>query len=215
MLTRKSTSSEVVAPEEFITSTTRVTTETVRVNELTAAQIERINLNLLYEANPIGKVVELNGKEVTVTGYREFKGELCYQCQYVDKNGKITSRAVSAEHLDVSLITADTSIATVTKVADIIANRINEGIPVSLGMESSSPRRPKAFGISGEELRAMRMAKRMTQVAVAVSLGMAPGSSAAVGDWEADRVNVPPKHQARLLELYKMEDEEELLDEAE
>ena len=211
----QSTTTTVEAPEEYTTSTTRVTTETVQVNQLTVAQIERINLNLLYESNPIGKAIEVNGKEGTVTGYREWKGELVYQGTFSDKNGKAVTRLVKPEYLGVNLVTIETDIATVTKVASTIANLLNEGIPVSVAVESSSPRRPKAFGIKGKELRAMRMAKRMTQVSVAVALGMAPGSSAAVGDWEADRVNVPPKHQARLLELYRIEEEDELDEEAE
>ena len=58
------------------------------------------------------------------------------------------------------------------------------------------------FPYSGAELKAMREQAGLTQVAVALALGLAVGSSAGVGDWEADRLKVPVKHRANLLALY-------------
>ena len=60
----------------------------------------------------------------------------------------------------------------------------------------------KDFPYSGAQLRAMREEAGLTQVQVALALGLAEGSSAGVGDWEAERLEVPAKHQAKLIELY-------------
>ena len=61
---------------------------------------------------------------------------------------------------------------------------------------------PSNFPYSGAQLRAMREQAGLTQVQVALALDLAKGSSAAVGDWEAERLKVPAKHQAKLRELY-------------
>ena len=58
------------------------------------------------------------------------------------------------------------------------------------------------FPYSGAQLRAMRERAGLTQVEVALALGLAAGSSAGVGDWEADRLKVPAKHRANLIALY-------------
>ena len=58
------------------------------------------------------------------------------------------------------------------------------------------------FPYSGAELKAMRKRAGLTQIAVALALGLAAGSSAAVGDWEAERLKVPLRHQAKLIALY-------------
>ena len=58
------------------------------------------------------------------------------------------------------------------------------------------------FPYSGVALKAMRERAGLTQVEVALALGLAAGSAAAVGDWEAERLKVPPKHQAKLVALY-------------
>ena len=58
------------------------------------------------------------------------------------------------------------------------------------------------FPYSGVALKAMRERAGLTQVEVALALGLAAGSAAGVGDWEAERLKVPPKHQAKLVDLY-------------
>ena len=58
------------------------------------------------------------------------------------------------------------------------------------------------FPDSGGELKAMRERVGLTQVQVALKLGLAAGSAAAVGDWEAGRLKVPLKHQTKLIALY-------------
>ena len=58
------------------------------------------------------------------------------------------------------------------------------------------------FSYSGVQLRAMRKQAGLTQVQVALALGLAAGSSAGVGDWETERLSVPTKHQAKLMALY-------------
>ena len=60
------------------------------------------------------------------------------------------------------------------------------------------------FPYSGVELKAMRERAGLTQVEVALALGLAAGSSAGVGDWEAERLKVPAKHHAKLKELYSI-----------
>ena len=58
------------------------------------------------------------------------------------------------------------------------------------------------FPYAGAQLKAMREQAGLTQVEVALALGLAAGSSAGVGDWEAERLKVPAKHQAKLMALY-------------
>ena len=58
------------------------------------------------------------------------------------------------------------------------------------------------FPYSGEKLKEMRNQVGLTQGRVALELGLAEGSAAAVGDWEAGRLKVPLKHQAKLIALY-------------
>ena len=62
------------------------------------------------------------------------------------------------------------------------------------------------FPYSGAQLKAMRERAGLTQVEVALALGLAAGSSAGVGDWEAERLQVPDKHQANLIALYSTTD---------
>ncbi len=64
------------------------------------------------------------------------------------------------------------------------------------------PNQQSDFPYSGAQLKAMRERAGLTQVEVALALGLAAGSSAGVGDWEAERVKVPAKHQAKLMALY-------------
>ena len=58
------------------------------------------------------------------------------------------------------------------------------------------------FPYTGAQLKAVREQAGLTQVQVALALGLAAGSSAGVGDWKAERLKVPPKHQAKLIALY-------------
>jgi transcriptional regulator with XRE-family HTH domain len=59
------------------------------------------------------------------------------------------------------------------------------------------------FSYTGPEMKALRLKAGLTQGDVAVALGMKCSSSAAIGDWEAERVKVPAKHHATLLSLYE------------
>ena len=59
------------------------------------------------------------------------------------------------------------------------------------------------FPLTGPEMRALRREVGLTQGDVAVALGMKRSSSAAIGDWEAERLKVPTKHHVKLLSLYK------------
>ena len=59
------------------------------------------------------------------------------------------------------------------------------------------------FPYTGPQIKALRENAGLTQVAVAVKLGMKRSSSAAISDWEAERVKVPAKHQTKLLSLYE------------
>ena len=61
------------------------------------------------------------------------------------------------------------------------------------------------FPYTGSQLRDYRKKAGLTQVAVALALGLSKGASAGVGDWEAERVNVPPKHYTKLKKLYGLE----------
>lgn len=64
------------------------------------------------------------------------------------------------------------------------------------------PNQQNDFPYSGVQLKAMRERAGLTQVEVALALGLAAGSAAGVGDWEAERLKVPTKHQAKLIALY-------------
>lgn len=66
------------------------------------------------------------------------------------------------------------------------------------------PNQQSDFPYSGAQLKAVRERAGLTQVEVALALGLAAGSSAGVGDWEADRLKVPAKHHAKLKELYSI-----------
>ncbi len=63
------------------------------------------------------------------------------------------------------------------------------------------------FPYTGSQLRDFRKKAGLTQVAVAVELGMKRSSSSAIGDWEAEREKVPRKHYTKLKELYGLDDE--------
>ncbi|MCY3740225.1 MAG: hypothetical protein OXH00_04330 [Candidatus Poribacteria bacterium] len=75
------------------------------------------------------------------------------------------------------------------------------------GMDESGPATVTApateFSLTGPEMKALRKKAKLTQSAVAVKLGMKPSSSAAISDWETERVKVPAKHHATLLSLYE------------
>ena len=60
------------------------------------------------------------------------------------------------------------------------------------------------FPYTGAQLKALREQAGLTQVQVALALGLAAGSSAGVGDWEAERLKVPARHHAKLKELYSI-----------
>ena len=68
-----------------------------------------------------------------------------------------------------------------------------------------APIPPIEFPYTGSQLRDYRKKAGLTQVAVALALGLSKGTAAAVGDWEADRVKVPPKHYTKLKKLYGLE----------
>ena len=68
-----------------------------------------------------------------------------------------------------------------------------------------APRPASDFPYTGSQLRDYRTKAGLTQVAIALALGLSEGSAAAVGDWEADREKVPPKHYAKLKKLYSLE----------
>ena len=68
-----------------------------------------------------------------------------------------------------------------------------------------APRPASDFPYTGSQLRDYRNKAGLTQVAVALALGLSEGSAAGVGDWEAERVKVPPKHYAKLKKLYGLE----------
>ena len=74
----------------------------------------------------------------------------------------------------------------------ILTDKSDDEVDDSGPMTVTSP--AAEFPYTGPELKALREDAGLTQVQVAVELGMKPGSSAAIGDWEAERVNVPPKH---------------------
>lgn len=59
------------------------------------------------------------------------------------------------------------------------------------------------FPYTGSEMRTLRENAGLTQGDVAVALGMKRNSSAAIGDWEAERLKVPAKHHVKLLSLYE------------
>lgn len=64
----------------------------------------------------------------------------------------------------------------------------------------------KDFPYSGAALKSMRERAGLTQIQVALKLGLAAGSSAGIGDWEADRLKVPAKHRVNLIALYTKTD---------
>ena len=176
------------------------------MEKLTDKQLTRLNLNSMFNANAIGSELtwQVNDKELTgiIVGIRLHNESLVYQVSVKTDKGKSVMKAVNPTDIGISLLTDKDSdnIALLTETANNASECLNDGLPLAV---NASRALPKAFGFDGTELKAMRLAKGLTQVAVALALGMSKGSAAAIGDWESDRINVPVKHQAKLISLYK------------
>ena len=175
--------------------------------KITPTQMDRINLNLLFNANPIGSEIETTRGIGVVSGIREFKGELVYAVTITNESGKQIAIAVKPNTKGINLLDYPDNIAEVSKATGEVIGILNEALPKSVETKVEAV---PAFEFNGPRLRAMRIAAGLTQVFVAEYLGMAKSSSAAIGDWEAERNKVPVKHQARLIELYTPSPEDEL-----
>ena len=181
--------------------------------ELTQSQLQRLNVVSLATELEFGSELTWtkDDKEYTgiLTGIRMHKDNLVYSVSVQSGNtGKTKSLMVNPIDIipELELLTDTTDIARATEVANKNATRLNDGLPLSVATSGAVP---KAFGFSGSELKVMRQKVGLTQVAVALALGMSKGSAAAIGDWEADRISVPPKHQAALISMYKVVSEDD------
>ena len=179
--------------------------------KLTATQMDRLNMNLLFNENPIGSEVQTMKGPGIVTGIRYFRNELVYTVTVEKADATKSIVAVQPSRLGIELMTDPDNIAAISKETAKAVGQLNDALPKSVETKlEASP----TFDFSGPKLRAMRIAAGLTQVAVAVHLGMAKSSSAAIGDWEAERNKVPVRHQAKLIDLYTPKPEEELEEEA-
>ena len=173
--------------------------------KVTATQMDRLNLNLMFNALPIGSEIETGKGKGTITGIVSFKGELVFRVLINKENGKNISGPMKAADLGIQLITDPDNLAEISKAAGEVIEAVSEMLPpgVETKVEAVAP-----FEFSGKKLKEMRQARGFTQVFVAEYLGMAKSSSAAIGDWEAERNRVPVKHQTKLIDLYTPKDEE-------
>ena len=174
---------------------------------ITPTTMDRVNINLMFNSNPLGSEIETNRGPGVVTGYRLYKGELVFSVAVKNESGKEINVAVQPINAGLQLISNPEDIAEVSKTTKDAIDELNDGLPQAVETKRESA---AAFEFSGKRLRAMRVAMNLTQVFVAEYLGMAKSSSAAIGDWEAERNKVPVKHQAKLIDLYTPKDEEEL-----
>ena len=179
----------------------------MKMAKITPTQMDRVNLNLLFNANPIGSEIETTRGIGVVSGIREFKSELVYAVTITNESGKQIAIAVKPNTKGINLLDDPDNIAEVSKATGEVIGILNEALPKSVETKVEAV---PVFEFNGPRLRAMRIAAGLTQVFVAEYLGMAKSSSAAIGDWEAERNKVPVKHQAKLIELYTPSPEDEL-----
>ena len=89
-----------------------------------------------------------------------------------------------------------------------LLERLKEDVKVEAERQNEKVVAPKPapdFPYTGSQLRDYRQKAGLTQVAVALALGLSEGSAAAVSDWEVEREKVPPKHYTKLKKLYGLE----------
>ena len=84
----------------------------------------------------------------------------------------------------------------------ISTGKSNEKVDNSVPTTVTSP--AAEFPYTGPEMKVLRENAGLTQGDVAVELGMKRSSSAAICDWETERLKVPAKHYNKLLSLYKI-----------
>lgn len=175
--------------------------------KVTATQVDRLNMNLLFNEKPIGSEVETSRGPGIVNGIRTFKGELVFAVTVQKEGGGTTTIALPPARLGIEVFSDPDDIAELSKATGKVIAVLNEALPKPVETKvAASPH----FEFTGPKLRAMRIAAGLTQTFVAQYLGMAKSSSAAIGDWEAERTKVPVKHQAKLIDLYTPEPEEVL-----
>ena len=83
----------------------------------------------------------------------------------------------------------------------ILTNKSDDEMDDSVPTTVKSP--SAEFPHTGPEMKVLRENAGLTQIDVAVALGMKRSSSAAICDWETERLKVPAKHYNKLLSLYK------------
>lgn len=91
---------------------------------------------------------------------------------------------------------------------DDLLERLKEDVKVKAERQNEkvvAPIPPIEFPYTGSQLRDYRKKAGLTQVAVALALGLSKGTAAAVSDWEVEREKVPPKHYTKLKKLYGLE----------
>ena len=168
------------------------------MGQVTQEQLDRLNIMGLFNAHPLGSELQTSAGPGIVNGYRFFNGELRILAEVVTRD-KTSVKAVRP--LGVLLLEDPDNIEQVSKATNKAVTSLNEALPkVVTDKVAAAPQ----FEFSGQQLKAMRMAMNLTQVFVAEYLGMAKSSSAAIGDWEAERNKVPVKHQAKLIDLYTL-----------
>ena len=175
--------------------------------KISQEQLDRLNLISLFNAHPIGSEIETAKGVAIVNGYKLSKEEMVFTARLSNEGAKARIYTLNPAKYGIKLLTDPDNIAEVLKTTEAVIGQLNSGLPK--GVETKVEAVP-AFGFSGAKLKAMRIAMNLTQVFVAEYLGMAKSSSAAIGDWEAERNKVPVKHQAKLIDLYTPDPEEEI-----
>lgn len=117
---------------------------------------------------------------------------------------------LEAANAEKTLKAASNRSATQQKSAELedLLESLKEDVKVKAERQNEkvvAPIPPIDFPYTGSQLRDYRKKAGLTQVAVALALGLSKGAAAGVGDWEAERVKVPPKHYTKLKKLYGLE----------
>lgn len=123
-----------------------------------------------------------------------------YKEHIVDMTKQLETTNAEKTELEKRLKTMSTQLASAKKELAACNAEREEG-----NEKVVAPIPPIEFPYTGSQLRNYRKKAGLTQVAVALALGLSKGSAAAVGDWEAEREKVPPKHYTKLKKLYGLE----------
>ena len=188
---------------------------------ITKEQIAHINFNQLYLRYPLGTVMQVPLKKkgldeyvdvkATIIGYQfNSSKQLALRVLVRTKQGE---REYTVPNMNLLIEPTfyihdeiDKNVA--FKEVNAISDKLLEPFELERKPERKPPKvepvaKPVDFDFTGDEIRSARTDLNLSQVDLAVKLGLKESSAAAIGDWERDRIKVPVKHQRNLLILFE------------